>query len=60
MPRFRLELDQNEMQLILNLLGAGYNGMIAKITEQLNAGPVQESPPSPPGNGAKPPEPPHA
>lgn len=51
MPQFRVELDQNEWQVVLNQLAsaqAASGVLIRKLSEQLTAPQV---PPPQPGNG---------
>ena len=60
MAKFRVELEQTEWQALLQLVNQGamlanMAGMlIGKVSEQLQAGPVD--PPKPKPNGAEPPE----
>jgi hypothetical protein len=55
MPRFRFELEQQEVQTTLSLMGVGFNNLVTRITDQLKAGPLPEEP-QPRANGADQPE----
>lgn len=48
MPKFRIELEQGDLQMVFSLMGQGYNTLMNRISEQLKAGPL----PEPKANGA--------
>lgn len=48
MAKFRIELEQNDLQTIFSLMGQGYNGLMNRLSKQLEAGPL----PEPKANGA--------
>lgn len=58
MAKFRIELEQSDLQTIFSLMGQGYNGLMNRLSEQLKAGPLPEPPPEvqPKANGAEPPQ----
>jgi hypothetical protein len=50
MPKFRIELEQQDLQSALTLMGQGYQRLMSVITDQLKSGPLPEEQPK--ANGA--------